>query len=93
MVWYSHLLKIFPQFFYDSTVKSFRVVNETEVGAFWEFPCFLYDPMNVGNLISDSSSFSKLSLDIWPFLVHIILKPKMQDFKQDISMGEECNGS
>ena len=76
------------------TVKGFSVVDETEVDAFLEFPCFLYDPANVGTLISGSSSFSKLSLDIWTFLVHIILKPSMQDFKHDlISMGEECNGN
>ena len=59
---------------------------------FLELPCFLYDPANVGNLISGSFFFSKHSLDIWKFLVHIILKSSMQDFKHDItSMGDECN--
>ena len=70
------------------TVKGFSVVDETEVDIFLEFPCFLYDPASVGNLISDSSSFSKPSLDIWKFLVHIMLKSSMQDFMHDLtSMG------
>ena len=74
------------------TVKGFSVVNETEVNVFLEFPCFLYDLVNVGNLISSSSSFSKPSLDIWKFLVHIMLKPSMQDFRHGLtSMGDECN--
>ena len=62
------------------TVKAFSVVDETEVNVFLEFPYFLYDPMNVGNLISGFSAFSKSSLYIWKFLVHEILKPVMQDF-------------
>ena len=75
-------------------VKGFGIVDETEEDAFLESPCFLYDPANVGTLISGSSSFSKLSLDIGAFLVHILQKPSIQDFKHDlISMGEECNGS
>ena len=66
--------------------------KETERNVFMKFPCFLYNPANVGNLISSSSSFSKSSLDIWKFLVHIILKPSVQDFKHDLtSMGDECN--
>ena len=74
------------------TVKGFGVVNETEEDIFLKFPSFLYDPAIVGNLISGSSSFSKLSLDIWNFLVHIILKPNMQYFKCDLtSMGDECS--
>ena len=73
------------------TVKSFSIVNETEVDDFLEFPCFLYDLANVGNLIC-SSSFSKPYLNIWKFLVHIMLKPSMQVFKHDLtSMGDECN--
>ena len=72
------------------TVKGISVVNETEVDVFLEFSSFLYDLGNVGNLISGSSSFSKPSLGIWKFLVHIILKPSMQDFKHDlISMGDK----
>ena len=74
------------------TVKGFSVVDETEVDVFLQFPCFLYDPANVGNLISGSSSFSKPSLDIWKLLVRIMLKVSMQDFKHDLtSMGDECN--
>ena len=83
MVWYSHLFKNFPQFVMIHTVKGFSVVDETEVDVFLEFPCFLCDPANAGNLISGSSSFLKPSLDIWKFLVHIMLKPSIQDFKHD----------
>ena len=74
------------------TDKGFTVVNETEIDVFLKFPCFLYNPPNVGNLISVSSSFSKPSLDNCKFLVHIMLKLSMRDFKHDItSMGDECN--
>ena len=72
-------------------IKAFGIVNETEVDIFLEFSSFLYDPVNVGNLIS-CSSFSKPSLDIWKFLVRIMLKPSVQDFKHYLtSMGNECN--
>ena len=92
MVWYSHLFKSFPQFIMIHTVKGFGIVNETEVDVFLRFPGFLYDPANVGNLISGFSSFSKPSSDIWKFLVHIILRPRMQDFKHGFtSMGDKCN--
>ena len=92
MVWYPHLSKSFPQFVMIHTVKGFRVVDETEIDVFLKFPCFLYNPANVGNLISGSSSFSKPSLDIWKFLVRIMLMPSMQDFKHDLtSMEAECN--
>ena len=92
MVWYSHLFKSFPQFVMIHTVKGFSGVNKTEVDVFLEFPCFLYDPANVGSLISGSSAFSKPSLDVWKFLICIMLKPSMQDFKHDlISAGDECN--
>ena len=64
MVWYSHLFESSPQFVMIHTVKYFRVVNETQVDIFQEFPCFLYDPANVDNLISGSSAFSKPNLDI-----------------------------
>ena len=74
------------------TVKDFSIVDETEVDAFLEFPCFLYDPVNVGNLISGSFAFSKPSLGIWDFLVHVMLQPSMQDFEHELtSMGDECN--
>ena len=73
------------------TVKGFSIVNETEINAFLKFPCFLYNPANVGNLIS-SSSFSKPFLDIWNYLVHIMLKARLQDVKLDLTrMGDECN--
>ena len=71
-------------------IKGFSIVNETKVDVFLKFPYFLCDPVNVGNLISGSSSFSKSSLDLWNFLVCIMLKPGIQDFKHDLtSMGDE----
>ena len=74
------------------TVKGFGVVDETEVDVFLEFLCFLYNLENVRNFISVSSFFSKPSLGIWKFLVHMMLKPRMQDFKHDLTcMGDECN--
>ena len=74
------------------TVKGFSVVDEAEKDVFLKFPCFLYKPVNDGIWISRSSSFSKPSLDVWKFLVHIMLKPSMQAFKHGlISMGDECN--
>ena len=74
------------------TVKGFSIVNETEVDVFLEFPCLLYDSVNVDNLISGSSAFSKPSLDVWKFLVHVTLKSNMQDFEHNLtSMGDECN--
>ena len=74
------------------TVKGFSVVDETEIDVFLKFPCSVYSLANVGNLISSSSSFSKLTLDIWKLLVHIMLKPSLQDFKHDLTrMGDECN--
>ena len=77
--WYSHLFKNFPQFVVIHTVKGFSVVNEAEVDIFLEFPCFFYDPMDIGNLISGSSSFSKSSLYILKFSAHISLKPRLKD--------------
>ena len=74
MVWYSHLLKNFPQFAVIHTVKGFGIVNKAEIDFSLELSCFFYDPADVGNLISGSSAFSKLSLHIWNFLVHILLK-------------------
>ena len=73
MVWYSHLLKSFPQFVMIHIVKVFSVINETEVDVFLELPCFFYDPADVGNLILCSSGFSKSSLNIWKFSVHVLL--------------------
>ena len=74
VVWYSNLFWNFPQCIVIYTVKGFSVVNKAEVDVFLEFPCFSYDPMDVGNLISGSSAFSKSSLNIGKFLVHILLK-------------------
>ena len=91
MVWYSHLIKSFPQFVVIHTVKGCSVVYEADV--FLVFPCFIYDPMDVGNLISGSSAFSKSSfLYIWKFSVHVLMKPSWEDFEHDIaSMWNECN--
>ena len=83
MVWYSHLLKNFPQFVLIHTVKGFGIVNEREVDVFLEFSRFSYGPMDVGNLISGSSPFSKSSLNIWKFSVQVLLKPSLKDFKHD----------
>ena len=80
MVSFSHLLN-FPQFVVIHPVKVFSVVNEPEVDVFLELPCFLHDPMNIGNLISDSSASLKPSLYIWNFSVHILLKPSLKDFE------------
>ena len=75
-----------------STVKRFSTVNEAEVDVFLEFPCFLYDPTSVGNLISGSSAFSKPRLYIWKFLVHVLLKPRLKGFEHNLtSMGNEYN--
>ena len=80
MVCYSQLFKNFPQFVVILTVKGFSIVNEAEVDVFLEFPCFLYDPMNVGNLISNSSAFSKSSLNVLDLSVHIVLKSSLENF-------------
>ena len=89
MVWYSHLSKSFLQFAKINTVKGFSIVDETEIDVFLKFPCFLYNPVYVGNLISSPSSFSKPSLEIWNFLVHIMLKPSMKAFKHDLIVKED----
>ena len=80
MVWYSHLLN-FPQFVGIHTVKGFGIVNKAEVDVFLEFSCFFNDPADVGNLISGSSAFSKSSLNIWKFTVHVLLKPGLENFE------------
>ena len=72
MVWYSHLFQNFPQFVVIQTVKGFSVVTEAEVDVFMEFSYVFHDPTDVGNLISDSSAFSKSILNIWKFLVHVL---------------------
>ena len=78
VIWYSHLFKNFPQFILIHTIKGFSIVNEAD--AFLEFSSFFYDPTDAGNLISGSSAFSNSSLNIWKFLVHILLKPSLKNF-------------
>ena len=85
MVWYSHLFKNFPQLVVIPTVKGFCVVNSAEVDAFLELSCFFDDTVNVGNLISGSSAFSKSSMNIWKFLVHVLLKPSLKDFEHNLT--------
>ena len=85
VVCYSHLFKNFPQFVVIYTVKKFSVVNEAEVNVFLEFPSFLYDRVNIGNLISGSSAFYKPSLYIWKFSVHGLLKPILKDFEHNLA--------
>ena len=80
MVWYSHLFQNFPQFVVIHTVKGFGIVNKVEADVFLELSCFFDDPMDVGNLISGSSAFSKTSLNVWKFTVHILLKPSLENF-------------
>ena len=92
VVWYSHLLKNFPWFVVIHMVKGLGVVNKTEVDVFLELSCFFDDPVDVGNLISRSSPFSKSSLYIWKFSVHILLKPNLKDFEHYlVSMRNERN--
>ena len=81
MVWYSHLFQNFPQFIVIHLVKGFGIVNKAEVDVFIELSCFFYDPMAVDNLISGSSAFSKSSLNIWNFSVHVLLKPGLENFE------------
>ena len=80
-VWCSHLLKNFPQFVVIHTVKGFGLINTAEVDVFPVFSCFFNDPTDVGNMISGSSAFSKSSLNIWKFMVHILLKPHLENFE------------
>ena len=81
MVWYSHLMKNFPQFVVIHTVQGCGVVNKAEIDVFPELSCFFNDPTDVGNLISGSSAFSKSSLNNWKFTVHILLKPGLENFE------------
>ena len=81
MVWYSYLLKNFPQFIVIRTVKDFGIVNKAEIDVFLELSCFFSDPADVGNLISGSSTFSKTRLNIWNFTVHVLLKPGLGNFE------------
>ena len=81
MVWYSHLLKNFPQSVVMHTVKGFGLVSKAEVEVFLELSCFFDDPVGVGNLISGSSAFSNTSLNIWKLSIHVLLKPSLEDFE------------
>ena len=81
MVWYSHLLKNFPQFVVIHLVKGFSIVSEAEADVFLELSSFFYDPMVVSNLISGPSAFSKSNLNIWKFTVHVLLKPGLENFE------------
>ena len=81
MIWYSHLLKNLSQFVVIHIVKGFGVVNKTKIDVLKELSCFFYDPTDVGNLISGSSAFSKSSLNIWNFTVHMLLKPGLENFE------------
>ena len=81
MVWDSHLFQNFPQFIVTHTVKGFGIVHKAEIDAFLELSCFFHDQADVGNLVSDSSTFSKTSLNIWKFTVHVLLKPELENFE------------
>ena len=92
VVWYSHLLQNFPQFVVIHTVKGFGIVKKAEIDVFLELSCFFHDPGDVGNLISGSSAFSKTSLNISVFMVHVLLKPGLQNFEHYFtSIWDECN--
>ena len=85
MVLYSQLFKNFPQFVVTHTIKGFSRVNKEEIDVFLEFSCFFYDTEDVGNLTSGSSAFSKYNLYIWKYSVHILLKPNLKDFENNLA--------
>ena len=92
VVWYSHFLKNFPQFAVIHIVKGFGIVNKAEVDVFLELCSFFNDPTDIGNLISGSSAFSKSSLNIWKFTVHILLKPGLENLEHYFeSVWDECS--
>ena len=92
MVWYSHLLKNFPQFIVIHTVKCFSIINKAEIDVFLELSCFFHDPADVGNFISGSFAFSKTSLNIREFTVHILLKLGLENFEHYFArVLDECN--
>ena len=92
VIWYSHLFKNFPQFIVIYIVKGFGIVNKAEIDVFLTLSCFFDDPADVGNLISGSSTFSKSSLNIWKFTVHVLLKPGLENFEHYFtSMWDECS--
>ena len=81
MVWYSHLFQNFPQFIVIHTAEGFGIVNKAAIDVFLELSCFFDDPADVGSLVSGSSAFSKMSLNIWKFTVHVLLKPGLENFE------------
>ena len=81
MVWYSHLFQNFPQFIVTHTVKGFGIVNKVEIDVFMEFSCFIFDDPEDGNLISGSSAFSETSLNIWKFIVYVLLKLGLENLR------------
>ena len=92
VVWYSHLIQDFPQFIVIYTVKVFGIVNKAEIDVFLELSCFFDDSTDVDNLISGSSAFSKTSLNIWKFTVHILLRPGLENFERYCtSVWDECH--
>ena len=92
VIWYSHLFQNCPQFIVIHTVEGFGVVNKAKIDVFLELSCFFDDSLDVGNLISGSSAFSKTSLNIWKFLVHILLKPGLENFEHYFtSMWDVCD--
>ena len=92
VVWYSHLLKNFPQFVVIHTVKGFGIVNKAEVDVFLELSCSFSDPVDCDNLVSASSAFSQTSLNTWKFTVHLLLKPGLESFEHYFaSVWDECN--
>ena len=92
VVWYFHLFENFPHFIVVHTVKDFGIVNKAEIDVFLELSCFFDDLADVGNLISSSSAFSKTSLNIWKFTVHVLLKPGLENFEHYFtSVWDECN--
>ena len=94
MVWYSHLFQNFPQVVVICTVKGFNIINKAEVDVFLELFCFFDDPVDVGNLISGSSAFSKSSLNIWKFSIQVLLKPCLENFEHYFaSMWDECSSA
>ena len=92
VVWYCHLYQNFPHFIVIHTVKGFDIGNKAKIDVFLELFCFFDDPADVGNLISGSSAFSKSSLNIWKFIVHVLLKPGLENFEcYFTSMWDECD--
>ena len=92
MVWYSHLLKDFPQFLVIHTVKGYSIVIKAEIDVFLELSCFFYDSADVGIFISGSSAFSKTNLNTWKFMVYVLLKPGLENFEHFFtSVGDDCN--